>query len=158
MSNFNSQSRLTGYFYSKTVLNLNQKVLSDTEIRILEKSLYYASIQNKVDKSELRQDFDKFSVFLLADSLCRFSGESPRELWELLQTSARGGLFGKTRVLPCVFLFVYWLSIYLFYLLFTYSYIYLLFTLKVLFIRSCINSVVEYCVAISTNCVVILVK
>ena len=80
MSNFNSQSRLTGYFYSKTVLNLNRKVLSDTEIRILEKSLYYASIQNKVNKSELRQDFDEFSVFLLADSLCRFSGESPREL------------------------------------------------------------------------------
>lgn len=48
MSNFNSQSRLTGYFYSKTVLNLNRKVLSDTEIRILEKSLYYASIQNRI--------------------------------------------------------------------------------------------------------------
>ena len=33
----------------------------DTEIKILEKGLDYAPIQNKVNEPELRQDFDKFS-------------------------------------------------------------------------------------------------
>ena len=61
MSNINSQSRLTGYFCSNTVFNLSRKVLSDTEIKILQKSLNYAPIQNKVNEPELRQDFDDFS-------------------------------------------------------------------------------------------------
>ena len=35
--------------------------MSDTEIKILEKGLDYAPIQNKVNELELRQDFDEFS-------------------------------------------------------------------------------------------------
>ena len=61
MSNSSSQSRLTGYFYSSTVFNLGRKVLSDTEIKILEKGLDYAPIQNKVNEPELRENFDEFS-------------------------------------------------------------------------------------------------
>ena len=61
ISNINSKSSLTDYFCSNTVFNLSRKVLSDTEIKILEKSLYYAAIQNKVNEPELRQDFDEFS-------------------------------------------------------------------------------------------------
>ena len=61
MSNINSQSRLTGHFCSKTVFNLSRKVLSETEIKISEKGLDYAPIQNKVTEPELRQDFDEFS-------------------------------------------------------------------------------------------------
>ena len=61
MSNINSQSRLTGHFCSKTVFNLSRKVLSETEIKISEKGLDYAPIQNKVAEPELRQDFDEFS-------------------------------------------------------------------------------------------------
>ena len=60
-SNIKSQSRLTGYFCSNTVFNLSRKVLSGTEIKILEKGLDYAPIQNKVNEPELRQDFDEFS-------------------------------------------------------------------------------------------------
>ena len=39
--------------------------MSDTEIKILEKGLDYAPIQNKVNKPELRQDFDEFSRKML---------------------------------------------------------------------------------------------
>ena len=35
--------------------------MSDTEIKILEKGLDYAPIQNKVNEPESRQDFDEFS-------------------------------------------------------------------------------------------------
>ena len=35
--------------------------MSDTEIKILEKGLDYAPIQNKVNEPKLRQDFDEFS-------------------------------------------------------------------------------------------------
>ena len=61
MSDINSQSRLTGYFCSNAVFDLSRKVLSDTEITILEKGQEYVPIQNKVNEPELRQDFDKFS-------------------------------------------------------------------------------------------------
>ena len=35
--------------------------MSDTELKILEKGLDYAPIQNKVNEPKLRQDFDEFS-------------------------------------------------------------------------------------------------
>ena len=38
------ESRLSGYFFSETILNLSNRMLSDSEIRILEKGLDYASI------------------------------------------------------------------------------------------------------------------
>ena len=41
------ESRLSGYFCSETVFNLSNRVLSDAEIRILEKGLDYAPIQRK---------------------------------------------------------------------------------------------------------------
>ena len=65
ISNINSKSRLTGYFCSNTVFNLSRKVLSDTEIKILEKSLDYTPIKNKVNEPELRQEFDEFSRKML---------------------------------------------------------------------------------------------
>ena len=51
-----SEGRLEGYFCSDTVL----KVLTDTEIRILEKGLDFAPIQNKINEPELRSDFEEF--------------------------------------------------------------------------------------------------
>ena len=51
------QCRLTGKFVSDTVFNISNKILSDTEIRILEKGLDFASIQNKINEPELRRDF-----------------------------------------------------------------------------------------------------
>ena len=61
MSNINSQSKLTGHFCSNTSFDLSQKVFPDTEIKILEKDLDYAPIQNKLNKPKLRKDFDDFS-------------------------------------------------------------------------------------------------
>ena len=55
-----SEGRLEGYFCSDTVFNLSRKVLTDTEIRILEKGLDFAPIQNKINEPELRSDFEEF--------------------------------------------------------------------------------------------------
>ena len=56
----NSNDRISGYFCSDTVFNLSQKVLTDIEIKILEKSLDYVPIQNKINETELRKDFQEF--------------------------------------------------------------------------------------------------
>ena len=42
------------------MFNLSNKVLSDTEIRVLEKGLDFAPIQNKLNEPELRKDFKEF--------------------------------------------------------------------------------------------------
>ena len=46
------------------MFNLNNKVLSDTEIRVLEKGLDFAPIQNKLNEPELRRDFKEFCQLL----------------------------------------------------------------------------------------------
>ena len=56
-SNSTETSRLKGYFFSETVFNLSKKVLTEAEIRVLEKGLDYAPIQNKVNEPELYCDF-----------------------------------------------------------------------------------------------------
>ena len=45
-------SRMKGYFY--TVFNLSNKVLTEDEIKILEKGLDFAAIQRKVNEPDLR--------------------------------------------------------------------------------------------------------
>ena len=55
-----SKTRLSGYFCSDTVFNLSRRVLTETEIKILEKGLDYAPIQNKINELELKQDFEEF--------------------------------------------------------------------------------------------------
>ena len=47
-------------FCSDTVFNLSVKVLTDIEIKVLEKSLDYHPIQNKINEPEWRKDFEKF--------------------------------------------------------------------------------------------------
>ena len=54
------QSRLSGYFESNTVFNLSGKFLSDVEMKVLEKGLDFAPIQNKINEPELRKDFEEF--------------------------------------------------------------------------------------------------
>ena len=56
-----NSDRISGYFCSETVFNLSKKVLSDMEIKILEKGLDYAPIQNKINDSELRREFEDFA-------------------------------------------------------------------------------------------------
>ena len=55
-----SEGHLQGYFCSGAVFNLSWKVLTDTEIRILEKGLDFAPIQNKINEPESRPDFEEF--------------------------------------------------------------------------------------------------
>ena len=54
------ENRLRGYFCSDTVFNLSEKVLSDAEIKVLEKGLDYTPIQNKINEPELRRDYEDF--------------------------------------------------------------------------------------------------
>ena len=55
-----SESRLTGYFCSETIFNLSHRVLTDAEIKVLEKELDFAPIQPKINEPELKQDFNNF--------------------------------------------------------------------------------------------------
>ena len=52
--------RLKGYFCSDTVFNLSGRVLSESEIKVLEKGLDFALFPRKVDELELRRDFEEF--------------------------------------------------------------------------------------------------
>ena len=54
-------SRLKGYFCSKTVFMLSKKVLTETEIKVLEKGLDFAPIQKILNEPELRKYFAEFS-------------------------------------------------------------------------------------------------
>ena len=58
--NNKDSTRLTSYFCSETVFNPSNRVLSDAEIKVLEKGLDYAPIQNKINEPELRNDFNEF--------------------------------------------------------------------------------------------------
>ena len=60
LSIITDESRLSGYFCSETIFNLSNRVLSDAEIRVLEKGLDYAPIQRKINQPELRHDFNDF--------------------------------------------------------------------------------------------------
>ena len=42
------------------MFNLSRKVLTETEIEILEKGLDFAPIQRKINEPELRSDFEEF--------------------------------------------------------------------------------------------------
>ena len=59
-NNSTETSRLKGYFCSESVFNLSKKVLTEAEIKVLEKGLEYAPIQNKVNEPELRSDIEEF--------------------------------------------------------------------------------------------------
>ena len=54
------ENRLAGYFCSDTIFNLSNRVLSNNEIRVLEKGLHFAPIQRKINELELRSEFGKF--------------------------------------------------------------------------------------------------
>ena len=53
--------RLKGYFHSNTVFNLSKKVLTKTEIGVLEKDLGFVLTPNLINEENLRRDFDDFS-------------------------------------------------------------------------------------------------
>ena len=47
---------MSGYFCSETVFNLSRKILTDTEIKILD----FAPVLRKINEPELRSDFEEF--------------------------------------------------------------------------------------------------
>ena len=49
---------LRGIFVQISVFNLSRRVLTETEIKVLEKGLNFAPIQNKINEPELRTDFN----------------------------------------------------------------------------------------------------
>ena len=55
-----TDNRLLGYLCSETIFNLSNRVLTDTEIKVLEKNLDFAPIQKKLNEQELRSDFNEF--------------------------------------------------------------------------------------------------
>ena len=59
-SNNTDNTRLTGYFCSETVFNLSNRDLSEAEIKVSEKGLDYAPIQNKINEPKLMNDFNEF--------------------------------------------------------------------------------------------------
>ena len=59
-SSMASENRLTGYFCLDTIFDLSNRVLSDNEIKVLEKGLDFAPIQRKTNEPELRSDFGVF--------------------------------------------------------------------------------------------------
>ena len=58
-ANATEKNRLSGYFCSDTIFNLTRNVLTDSEIKVLEKGLEYAPIQSKINEPELRNDLQK---------------------------------------------------------------------------------------------------
>ena len=65
--------RLTGYFCSGIVFNLSDRVLSKSEIRVSEKCLEFAPIQNKINEPESRKDFQEFCRHIRIK--CNFGNE-----------------------------------------------------------------------------------
>ena len=53
--------RMKGYFCSKTVFHLSRKVLTETEIRVLEKGLGFAPTPTRINESDIKRDFNEFS-------------------------------------------------------------------------------------------------
>ena len=56
------ENRFTGYICSDPIFNLSNKVLSDNEIKVLEKGLDFSNIQRKINQPELRPDFGEFCL------------------------------------------------------------------------------------------------
>ena len=46
--------------FVQIVFNLSKKILTDIEIKVLEKGLDYAPIQNKINEPEPRRVFEEF--------------------------------------------------------------------------------------------------
>lgn len=56
-----NSGRLKDKFVSETVFNLSKRVLSEAEIRVLEKGLNFSPIQSKINEPELKLDFEDFA-------------------------------------------------------------------------------------------------
>ena len=85
-------SCLEDYFCSKTVFNLSKKVLTETEIKVLEKGLDFAPIQKTLNEPELRKIFEEFSRRMrckwnfrnkLSENFSETPSFRPKSVWKL---------------------------------------------------------------------------
>ena len=53
------EGRLSGVFCSKTAFNLSHKILTEVEIKVLEKGLDFAPVQRTLNEPELLKDFEE---------------------------------------------------------------------------------------------------
>ena len=58
--NVTNLGRLRGHIFSDTIFNLSHRVLSEAEIKVLEKRLDFAPIQRKINEPKLREPFNEF--------------------------------------------------------------------------------------------------
>ena len=56
-----AEGRIEGYFCSDVVFNLSRRVLTDIEIKVLEKGLGYVPTPSRIDEAQLREDFNDFA-------------------------------------------------------------------------------------------------
>ena len=56
-----TNERLECYFCFKSVFNLSKRILTETEIRVLEKGLGFASTPTKINETDLGADFNEFA-------------------------------------------------------------------------------------------------
>ena len=81
-ANATEKNRLSGYFCSDTIFNLSWKVLTDSEIKVLEKGIHCAPIQSKINEPKLQNDFEEFcrrmrlKWYFRNEPSCKFS-ETP---------------------------------------------------------------------------------
>lgn len=72
---------MSGHFSSETVFNLSRKVLTDTDIKILEKGFDFAAVQRKIIRPELRSDYEEFCRRVRTDKVqllyCECSIQKP---------------------------------------------------------------------------------
>ena len=54
------ERRISGVFCSKTAFNLGHKILTETEIKVLDKGLDFAPVQRTLNEPELRKAFEEF--------------------------------------------------------------------------------------------------
>ena len=74
--------RLEDYLCSKSVFNLRKKILTETEIRVLEKGLGFATTPTKIDRTDLSADFNEFArkmrgKWFLCNGLAENFSEAP---------------------------------------------------------------------------------
>ena len=56
------ENRLCGYLCPETIFNLRHRVLTNTQIKVLEKGLDFAQIQLKFNETESRRDFNESCI------------------------------------------------------------------------------------------------
>ena len=71
------EGRISGFFCSKTVFNLSHNILTETEIKVLEKGLDFASVQRTLNEPELRKNFEEFCCRMRLSGISETFSEIP---------------------------------------------------------------------------------